>query len=71
MIDPTTATGPQARCRRCRHWSPLAGNPEQGECRRFAPRPAVSSSVHMLASWPVTNGDDWCGEFVARPKDPG
>ena len=67
MTDPTDALNPQGRCRRCRYWSSLAGNPDQGECRRFAPRPAVSSSVHMLAAWPVTNSDDWCGDYATGP----
>ena len=68
MNDTATPLDPQPRCRSCRSWCPLAGNPDQGECRRYAPRPAISNSVHMLAGWPVTNSGDWCGEFTAGPS---
>ena len=43
-------------------------NPTQGECRRYAPRPEAFESIHMMAAWPITNINDWCGEFGARDQ---
>ena len=51
-------------CAICRFWEPLEDNGFQGQCRRHAPEPQVTDSVHVLAVWPVTNAQDWCGEFV-------
>ena len=66
-IEVTTMTFSQDRpdrtCSRCRYWHRLEANPNQGECRRYAPRPDAFESIHMMATWPITNEHDWCGEF--------
>jgi hypothetical protein len=56
------------RCADCCHWRLLEANPTQGECRRYAPRPEAFESIHMMATWPITNVEDWCGEFSARDQ---
>ena len=53
-------------CAVCSYWLPMEDNGFQGQCRRHAPRPEVTDSVHMLAAWPVTNARDWCGDFSAK-----
>jgi hypothetical protein len=53
-------------CAVCGFWEPLEDNRFQGQCRRRAPKPQVTESVHVLAVWPVTNARDWCGEFAPR-----
>ena len=58
-------------CAICKYWLPLEENGFQGQCRCHAPRPEVTDSVHVLAVWPVTNAQDWCGEFVAKGALPG
>jgi hypothetical protein len=57
---------PSSCCVSCRHWQRIDTNPNQGECRRYAPRPEAFESIHMMAAWPITNVDDWCGEFSER-----
>jgi len=56
------------RCTECRYWRLLETNPNQGECRRYAPRPDAFESIHMMATWPITNPEDWCGELAASPN---
>jgi hypothetical protein len=58
--------GDASVCAICAYWQPLEESSFQGQCRRHAPRPEVSDSVHMLAAWPVTNAQDWCGDFSAK-----
>ena len=53
-------------CGVCRFWEPLwrleTTHPEKksvrGGCHRHAPR-----SSAMTQSWPMTDIDDWCGEY--------
>jgi hypothetical protein len=65
MIAPSD-DGARDACARCRYWRRLEANPSQGECRRRAPRPVTDGGVHSVATWPVTDPDDWCGEFRDR-----
>jgi hypothetical protein len=49
-------------CENCRHWCTGSHHVEyHGECR--ARRPAVASRGMR---WPLTAGNEWCGEFVGR-----
>lgn len=45
-------------CDTCTHWAAL--DDEIGQCRRHAPRPRPSTDD---IRWPVTDSDDWCGEW--------
>jgi hypothetical protein len=66
------ASEDRGRCECCRYWHRLDTNPGQGECRRHAPSPEAFESIHMMAAWPVSNGDDWCGEFQGnKAESPG
>lgn len=77
----------QRTCRHCVHWNSVLREEVRGnggvsmvsECRRHAPRAAVTS-IHMgilRADWPRTSYSDWCGEFepsqlpVNRDPDTG
>ena len=55
-------------CANCRWWD---GNCPYGEgsgyCRVHAP--ALSNTPSFLSNWPLTRGDNWCGEFTSRPGD--
>lgn len=59
------------RCDECRFWVPSAlelndglGPPSTGECHRY---PVVFAN-----GWrqPITDGDDWCGEFQSKEPKP-
>jgi hypothetical protein len=67
--------GPRGElCETCRFWSAHADNPGVGECRRHAPRAAVSAALadpdldyHANdVWWPVTIDLEWCGEHQPR-----
>ena len=54
---------PEKKCCNCRHWSKrgvLAGSRKEGYCRA---NPPVVPNNDDIGRWPVTYGDDWCGEF--------
>jgi len=63
----------EERCDRCRWWDRMDEDPI-GLCRRYAARPAVfvqgstDPQPGLIAWWPQTEEDDFCGEF--RPRDP-
>jgi hypothetical protein len=57
------------QCRHCRFWDVIMV--ESGYCRRYAPRGVVEVAIEdddddapVVAVWPVTHHDDWCGEYV-------
>lgn len=57
--------GEQA-CGNCRHWLRVGDTQGgDGECHRHAPRPSASpkGEVH----WPLTYGDEFCGEWGSPP----
>ncbi len=67
----------QRRCASCANWvaaDPVAPTGEDGamlvgECRRYAPRPAVrdpAAQAGRSAVWPSTQADDFCGEWYYR-----
>lgn len=66
----------ERRCDSCLHWLPdpeaFPGEPG-GQCRRHAPRPVLlalvreGAEVDDVVLWPVTAGDDWCGEWQPPP----
>jgi hypothetical protein len=71
---------PAPRCACCRFWVRYEVRPEDdaaglGECRRHAPLPllalqdAAAGGDH-LAFWPVTEPDEWCGEWAPWPAAP-
>ncbi len=50
-------------CEKCRFWEPVTTNAKPvpfGRCRRYAPRQMME---HRDTDWPITDYDDWCGEF--------
>lgn len=55
-------------CDACRYWQETDGKaePAVGECRRYAPPPGDG----LTAMWPMTDADDWCGEYAERPRTP-
>lgn len=52
-----------ARCDHCRYWS--TNERARGECRI---NPPVSLERQALATWPVTDCDDFCGRFSTHPR---
>lgn len=48
----------EASCSNCMYWQAL--DDTAGNCRRHAPRPRTSEHTWR---WPVTDDDDWCGEW--------
>jgi len=70
VVPDREATGDR-HCSRCLYWRLLDANPNQGECRRYAPKPDAFESIHMMATWPITNIEDWCGEFKELPAGTG
>jgi hypothetical protein len=58
----TTTT--RKACQDCTFWNPLQSN--QGQCRRHAPQLVafeVDDEVRFQSKFPVTAGEDWCGDF--------
>jgi hypothetical protein len=49
-------------CATCRFWEKGGG---RGFCHRHAPRDAVYDSLGMknTVDWPMTDPEDWCGEW--------
>jgi len=61
-------------CQACAYWQRLEGKyADQGLCRRHAPHCVQSPQIlregpeSLRANWPITVGENWCGEFVATP----
>ena len=53
----------KAACISCVYWEPGG---VKGRCHRRAPVPAASN---QQAIWPVTDRDDWCGEYAEAPRE--
>ena len=49
-------------CRSCTYWYPeRMATSHMGECRRYPP---------MVDGWPISKGEDWCGEWQAKQPEP-
>jgi len=48
------------RCDHCRYWVRHLHR-GRGTCHRNTPHPVAGFGV-----WPITLGNDWCGEFKAK-----
>lgn len=51
-------------CQACEFWNIVEAN--TGECRRHAPQTVsfeVDDEVKFESMFPVTAGEDWCGDF--------
>ena len=54
-------------CQACAYWNPFES--DAGECRRHAPQTVafeVDEEVKFESMFPVTAGDDWCGDFEKK-----
>jgi len=54
-------------CQACAFWNELES--DAGECRRHAPQTLafeVDEEVKFESMFPVTAGDDWCGDFEKK-----
>lgn len=57
-------------CETCNWWEKRRnGMPEEGWCRRYAPRPSRSELVTV--DWPVTEREDFCGEHEIKEINHG
>jgi len=64
IMKTTTAT---RACAACAYWNKLED--DAGECRRHAPQTLafeVDEEVKFESMFPVTAGDDWCGDFEKK-----
>ena len=52
-------------CKTCKAWG--GGKADTGRCQRIPPMP---NGVDP-ASWPMTNGNDWCTQWIAREQKNG
>jgi hypothetical protein len=59
-------------CKTCKFWNEIPDYALSGHCQRYAPRAHVSRNSGIfetvMAHWPVTAEEDWCGEWIAIPK---
>lgn len=75
LPSPSTSQAPRPMCKTC-----IYGNEENGvagiQCRRHAPTAVVMQQEILTkagkytvsdVSWPVMDGDDWCGEHPDMP----
>lgn len=63
----STTTKTTKACAECAHWNTTAS--DEGECRRHAPQLIsfeVDDDVKIQSSFPMTSGDDWCGDFEQK-----
>jgi hypothetical protein len=58
------ATPIEQVCTNCAFWR--SSGSDLGSCRRYPPR--LLTPEGSLGHWPVTQHDDWCGEFQARSE---
>jgi hypothetical protein len=63
----------QSSCSRCRFWKQDSSELELGECRRYPPAHStieadedVTPYFAIRHDWPLTEKDDYCGEFMSR-----
>lgn len=49
-------------CSQCAWWNEYLDEPKVGECQRFPPQLVTADQ----SLWPVTEADDWCGEWEAE-----
>ena len=64
MTQTTTAS---KTCAACANWNPTGG--QSGECRAKAPQTIVlkiDDETKVESRFPVTQAEDWCGEFRAK-----
>jgi len=65
------------KCSSCKFWfdtktktlaKPTGGPmPDYFSCMRFAPHPVVDSSIDgIVAVWPLTTANDFCGDWKPR-----
>lgn len=56
-------------CGACLFWQSTNEDLSTGLCRRMAPRVffVKEDQKSLETMWPVTYGDDWCGEY--EPKE--
>ncbi len=60
-------------CENCVFWEPIFDEDGRysptGFCRKGAPVPVpqpMKGAAEFRGVWPVTDADDWCGEFKRR-----
>lgn len=56
------------RCATCCVWDQFP-NRDYGRCRRNAPLAhivAADDEVDIKPAWPLTHGDDWCGQYASQ-----
>lgn len=59
-----TPAQPRERlCANCAYWDP-GRSPGRGVCRRSAPTPVDHHPY--VGQWPLTWGDEWCGQHQLR-----
>ena len=59
------------RCETCRFWlgtTSIGENYSEGLCRAYAPRPEKGEGSVIMARWPTTAHNDWCGEHELNDK---
>jgi hypothetical protein len=58
------------KCDTCKFWDQENVVTSAGLCRRYGPRPAERPPLEkpevMDVGWPMTTGEDWCGEWEAK-----
>ena len=55
------------RCEQCKFWDRTGSR--FGNCRRYAPRAAMTREHHIVV-WPQTQQTDWCGDFEPSMQRP-
>ena len=61
-------------CTTCRYWAPndepqgIASDHGWGECRRYPPQVVQAEPGQRVACFPITTGEQWCGEYWIKGK---
>lgn len=54
-------------CNSCIFWDQDEGDPEgEGYCHRHPPRVLRKSDGNIVSQWPVTTGNDFCGDAITE-----
>ncbi|RJP18380.1 MAG: hypothetical protein C4527_29030 [Candidatus Omnitrophota bacterium] len=59
----------EKKCMHCEFWNVLDvadSSRREGECRKYAPRVRMDGITQ--GSWPLTDADDWCGDFQLHSR---
>ena len=56
----------EMECDICAYWQREQEESATGLCRRHSPSVVGTAESVGVGLWPITNSDDWCGEYERK-----